>query len=232
MTGVGARRRGLRDWWLWGNAAAATGAAATLVAIRWLALFGVVRIYDVPGSGNALRGGVLVSAYWSSASHQELGVRDAGPSVALTHLDRVAWTVAVVAGLFWVLRLALGIARYRIGALRGFGVVMGFGLFVATGALHRASVVVEDERHRRWVDGLITLWCTVTALSAIVLTIMTHQEGAELSAPRAVALRSTLPYFALQLLIIVGGWLIAAGLTREAVRRTRFWDLERDFVMK
>jgi hypothetical protein len=206
----------------------ATVCAMTIVAIRWLAVLGVVRDYAITqtaGSPAPTVGG------WSSSTssyHRQLGLIS-GPSTTLTHLDQLTWKVGFIAGILWMLRLGLRSADDRIGVLRGFGVVVGFGAFVVTGAAHRiADVVIPRERTRDRIDLLVSLWCFAAVVTAafVMATINLASQAASVSSvgstPGDHAVLAPVGWSiarnALQLLVVLGGWSIALFLTRSWVR--------------
>jgi hypothetical protein len=205
------------------TATVATLCAITVIAIRWLALFGVVRDYAVTRTTGSLPTsgwGVTTSSY-----HRELGLAS-GPSAALTHLDLVAWRLGLVAGVFWVLRLGLRSAHRRIGTLRTVGLLTGFGLFVVTGVMHRiddAAAVHRRADRRALTDLAISLWC-FTAVASVVFVAFSISVGAQSSGQPQLGDQAVLTPIgwsiarnALQLLVALGGWMIAGLLTREWV---------------
>jgi hypothetical protein len=116
-------------------AATTVVAGATFASIRWLATLGVVRVYEVERMSDGAR-----------TSERALGLAG-GASRALTDLDSRSWKLALAAGGFWMLRLALRSAGYRIGALRGIGFCIGFAYLVAVGAMHRTTdAIVRRDR--------------------------------------------------------------------------------------
>ncbi len=206
------------------TASVATLCAFTLVAIRWLAVLGVVRDYAVARTSGSLPPAVGGWGYTTSTYHRQLGLLT-GPSLALTHLDSWTWRVGFLAGVFWVLRLGLRSANRRVGVLRGFGVVSGFGAFVATGVAHHvADAVIPSVPARDRMHRLITLWCFAAVFTA-VLVGMTVSVGAAsdnlttlgdhaVRAPAAWSIARN----AMQLFVVVGGWSLAWSLTRSWVK--------------
>ena len=209
------------------TAVVATVCAATVAAIRWLGVLGVVRDYAVTHTSGSFppAGGGWGST--TSSYHRQLGLIS-GPSAAITHLDAVAWRLGLLAGILWMLRLGLLSADHRIGVLRGFGVVVGFGVFVVTGVLHRiAEVVIPVDRTRRWLDRFITLWCLAAVAGAAVAVFainLTRQAGGPSTlGDHAVItpLGWSIARNALQLAVAVGGWALAATLTRSWIKSLR-----------
>ena len=207
-----------RDPWMALTASIATLCAITLGAIRWLAVLGVVRDYAVAHTSGSVTG-----SYTASPIHRQLGLLT-GPSEALTHVDYLAWRIGFIAGVLWVLRLALRSANHRIGVLRTLGIVFGLGAFVATGVAHHiADCVIPPARARR-MNRLITLWCfsaVFTVLfyrarigSADVLNYVTTMGDHVELQPIGWSIAGN----AMQLLVVIGGWSIAASLTRQWVR--------------
>ena len=200
------------------TASIATLCAMTVAAIRWLAVLGVVRDYAVAQTSGSLVSG----SYTASGIHRQLGLIS-GPSDALTHVDSWAWRVGFIAGVLWVLRLGLRSANHRVGVLRGLGVVVGLGAFVATGVAHRiVEIVIPSERARR-MHLLITLWCFAAVVTAIFVgatigaadvlnSVTTPGNHVELQPVGWSIARN-----AMQLLVVIGGWSIAASLTRHWV---------------
>ena len=135
------------------TASIATLCAITLAAIRWLAVLGVLRDYAVAHTSGSVTG-----SYTASPIHRQLGLLS-GPSDALTDVDYWAWKIGFIAGVLWLLRLALRSANHRIGVLRTLGIVLGLGAFVATGVAHRITDSVIPSERARWMNRLITLWC-------------------------------------------------------------------------
>ena len=205
------------------TAAVATLCAATVVAIRWLALLGVVRDYAVTHTT-----GSLPTSGWgftTSSFHRQLGLAG-GPSLALTHLDLYAWRLGFVAGIFWILRLGLRSAHRRIGPLRTVGLLTGFALFVVTGVMHRIDDDAAPRRAdtRARTDLAIRLWC-FTAFASAVFVGMTISIGAQVPGPTQLGDQAVLAPIGwsiarngLQLVVALVGWLIAAFLTREWLR--------------
>ena len=206
-----------REPWMALTASIATLCAITLGAIRWLAVLGVVRDFAVAHTSGSL------SSYTASPIHRQLGLLS-GPSDALTHVDYLAWRIGFIAGLLWVMRLALRSANYRIGFLRTLGIVFGFGAFVATGVAHRVADSVIPSGRARWMNRLITLWCFAAVFtvffyrgrigSADVLNYVTTMGDHVELQPIGWSIAGN----AMQLLIVIGGWSIAASLTRQWVR--------------
>ena len=205
------------------TASVATLCAATVVAIRWLALLGVVRDYAVTRTT-----GSLPTSGWgvtSSSFHRQLGL-SGGPSLALTHLDLLAWRLGFVAGIFWILRLGLRSANRRIGTLRTVGLLTGFALFVVTGVMHRIDDAAAPRRAdtRARTDLAIRLWCFTTFATAVFVG-MTISVGAQVPGPTRLGEQAVLAPIGwsiarngLQLVVALVGWLIAAFLTREWLR--------------
>ena len=108
--------------------------------------------------------------------------------------------------------------------MRTLGIVFGLGAFVATGVAHHiADSVIPSGRARR-MNRLITLWCfsaVFTVLfyrarigSADVLNhVTTMGDHVELQ-PIGWSIAGN----AMQLLVVISGWSIAASLTRQWVR--------------
>jgi hypothetical protein len=206
-----------------GTALVTTVCVLTIVAIRWLAVLGVVRVYAVTrttGSFPPSGGG------WSSSTSGTFGQLGltSGPSAALTHLDQLTWKVGLFAGILWVLRLGLRSADHRIGGLRGVGIAVGLGVFVVTGVAHRiAEAVIPSERSRDWVDHLISLWCFAAVLTTVFAVASVHESyaptGALTSGDHAVLASAGWSFArnASQLVVAVGGWWMAVVLTRRWV---------------
>ena len=212
----------IREPWLALTASVATLCAATVIAIRWLAVLGVVRDYAVTHTT-----GFLPTSGWGSTSssfHRQLGLAS-GPSLALTHLDWVAWHLGFAAGLFWMLRLGLRSAHRRIGVLRTIGVLTGFAVFVVTGVMHRIDDALPrpgDTRAR--TDLAIRLWC-FAAVGTAIFVGWTISIGAQPPGPTQLGQHAVIAPIgwsiarnAMQLVVALGGWLIAASLTREWMR--------------
>jgi hypothetical protein len=210
-----------REPWMAFTAFVATVCAMTIVAIRWLAVLGIVRDYAITrtsGSVSPVGGG------WSSNSssyHRQLGLIS-GPSTALTQYDFWAWRLGFLAGILWMLRLGVRSADRRVGVLRGVGVAAGFGVFVVTGVAHRiADVVVQRERTRALMDLLITLWCFAAVLAAVFVTATVSAGAVSYGVPtlgdHAVLAPAgwSIARNALQLVVVLGGWSIALFLTRS-----------------
>ena len=204
------------------TASVATLCAATVIAIRWLAVLGVVRDYSVTHTT-----GFLPTSGWGSTSssfHRQLGLAS-GPSLALTHLDWVAWHLGFAAGLFWILRLGLRSANRRIGILRTIGVVTGFAVFVVTGVMHRIDDALPrlgDTRAR--TDLVIRLWC-FAAVGTAIFVGMTISIGAQAPGPTQLGSHAVIAPIGwsiarntMQLTVALVGWLIVAFLTREWMR--------------
>jgi hypothetical protein len=217
-------RSARREPWLAVTALVATLCALTVVAIRWLAVLGVVRDYAVARTSGSVPPAGGGWGYTTSSYHRQLGLIS-GPSLALTHIDSWTWRVGFFAGVFWVLRLGLRSANRRVGVLRGIGVVSGFGAFVATGVAHHiADAVIPSVHARDRMHRLITLWCFAAVLTA-VLVGMTVSVGAASDsltklgdhAVRAPAVWS-IARNAMQLLVVVGGWSLAWSLTRSWIK--------------
>ena len=88
----------------------ATVCAMTIVAIRWLAVLGIVRDYAITRTSGSLPPAGGGWSYTTSNYHRQLGLLS-GPSAALTHLDHWTWRVGFVAGILWMLRLGLLASR-------------------------------------------------------------------------------------------------------------------------
>jgi hypothetical protein len=201
------------------TALVATSCAITVLAIRWLAVIGVVRDYAVTHTT-----GSLPTSGWgftTSTFHRQLGLAS-GPSAALTNVDHLAWYLGFAAGLFWMLRLGRRSANRRIGTLRTVGILTGWGLFVVTGVMHRIADAVARRVHTRdETDLAITLWCSL-AFATAVFVGLTISVGAQVPGPTALGDHAVLAPIgwsiarnALQLLVVLGGWSIAAYLTRQ-----------------
>jgi len=201
-----------REPWMALTASVASLCALTVVAIRWLAILGVVRAYATTHTAGADFGSAVTY-------HRQLGLLT-GPSAALTRVDAWCWRLGFVAGLFWVLRLGLRSANRRIGALRTLGVIVGLGVFIVTGVAHViADVVVPVGRQRVRMQRLITLWCGAAVLTAIFVGVTNNTFWSETDAPGTHAVLVPVAWSiatnALQLLVAVGGWSIAAFLTHR-----------------
>jgi hypothetical protein len=195
------------------TAAIASFCAATVIAIRWLAVLGVVRDYTVTRTSGSL------SSYTSTMLHSQIGLAS-GPSAALSNLDRLTWKVGLLAGIFWMLRLGLRGAAHRIGALRAIGVFAGFGVFVVTGVMHVIADRVRPIDTRDRVHRVITLWCVAAVASAVVVAVTDNMaQGSGPPKVGSTALPIPLDWSmargALQLGVALGGWLLAASLTRR-----------------
>lgn len=205
-----------REPWMALNASIASLCALTVVAIRWLAVLGIIRAYATTHTWGADLGSPVTY-------HRQLGLLS-GPSAALTRVDVWSWRVGFIAGLFWVLRLGLRSANRRIGGLRTLGVVVGLGVFVVTGVGHViADVVVPAGRARARTQRLITVWCGAAVLTAIFVGVTSNRFWAETDAPGTHAVLVPVGWSiatnAMQLLVAVGGWSIAAFLTHRWVAR-------------
>jgi hypothetical protein len=203
------------------NATVATACTITVIAIRWLALVGVLRDYSVTRTT-----GSLGSSYTSWTVHRHIGLAT-GPSVALTNLDRLAWKLALAAGILWMLRLGVRAAGRRVGVMRFLGVIVGLGLFVATGVMHRIADVVHPAAERAWIHRVITWWCTV-AVIGVVIVMATDRVGGPSGPPvlgdhaQQIPIAWSITRAVVQLGVALGGWLLAASFTRrwlEAVDR-------------
>jgi hypothetical protein len=207
-----------REPWMALTASIATLCAITLGAIRWLAVLGVLRDYAVAHTSGSVTGG-----YTASPIHRQLGLLS-GPSDALTDVDYWAWKIGFIAGVLWLLRLALRSANHRIGVLRTLGIVLGLGAFVATGVAHHIVDCVVPSGRARWMNRLITLWCFAAVFtvlfyrarigSADVLNSVTTMGAHVELQPIGWSIAGN----AMQLLVVIGGWSIAACLTRHWVR--------------
>src|SRR5262249_24743708 len=122
-----------REPWMAINAAVTCAVAATYSAIHWLMLLGLVRIYSVAPTTRS-------SSFSATTYHAALGLAN-GPSASLSHLDHVCVKVLIYTSAFWMLRLALRADHHQVGVLRGLGVVIGLGPFVAAGAMHYTADV-------------------------------------------------------------------------------------------
>jgi hypothetical protein len=212
-----------REPWFAFTVLVATVCATTIVAIRWLAVMGVVRDYAVARTSGYLPSAGGGWGYSTSTYHRQLGLLS-GPSVALTHLDIWTWRVGFFAGVLWVLRLGLRSANRRVGVVRGLGVVVGVGAFVATGVAHHvADAVIPSVHARERMHRLITMWCFAAVLTAVAVG-MTVSVGAASSSGTRLGDHAVLAPIgwsiarnAMQLLVVVGGWSIAWALTRAWV---------------
>jgi hypothetical protein len=210
------RRLGRWAWnepWMALTATVGTFCAATLIAIRWLAVIGVVRVYTVTRTSGSL------SSYTSNLLHSQVGLAS-GPSAALSNLDRLTWKLGLLAGIFWMLRLGVRAAAHRIGVLRAIGVLAGFGVFVVTGVMHVVAERVRPVSSRDRINRVITLWCVAAVGSAVL--VMVTDNMARASGPAtlgdkalAVPVAWSVARSALQLGVALGGWLLAASLTRR-----------------
>ena len=195
------------------TALVATLCAVSLVAIRWLALLGVVRDFAVTDTTGS------ASSFSTSAVHRQLGLAT-GPSVALTHLDHLMWVLGLGAGVLWMLRLGLRSADRRIGVMRGLGLVIGFAVFVVTGVMHCIVEAVTTEKPDR-THRLITCWCATAVLSAVLL-MFSLNSGPQSFGPPVIGTAAALTPLGwsiaglgLQLAVVIGGWLLAVSLTRR-----------------
>jgi hypothetical protein len=213
--------RRMRRWawnepWMALTATIATFCAVTVIALRWLVMLGVVRVYTVTRTT-----GSLESTYSSTFLNGHLGLAS-GPSAALTNLDRWTWKVGLLAGIFWMLRLGLRSAGRRIGVLRCIGVVTGFGVFVVTGVMHVIAAVVSPVDSRARLDRLITAWCAAVVVAACMV-VATGSLGQPSGPPTlgdqalAIPVAWSIARGAMQLGVALGGWLLAASLTRRWV---------------
>jgi hypothetical protein len=206
------------------TALVATLCALTVVAIRWLAVLGVVRDYAVARTSGSVPPAGGGWGYTTSSYHRQLGLIT-GPSLALTHIDSWAWRVGFFAGVLWVLRLGLRSANRHVGVLRGIGVVSGFGAFVATGAAHYiADAVIPSIRARDRMHRFITLWCCAAVLTAVLvgMTVGVGAASDSLTTLGDHAVRApagwSIARNAMQLLVVVGGWSLAWSLTRSWIK--------------
>jgi hypothetical protein len=199
------------------TATIATFCAVTAAAIRWLVVLGLVRDYTVTRASGTLDASTSIFVH-------HIGLAS-GPSVALTNLDRLTWKLGLLAGILWMLRLALRSADHRIGVLRGFGVLSGFGVFVVTGVMHRVADAVGPVDARDRLDDLITRWCAAAVVAA-GLVMATSNLGRASGAPALGVKALPIPIAwsiargALQLGVVLGGWLLAATLTSHWIVRT------------
>jgi hypothetical protein len=198
-------------------AATAVVAGSTFAAIRWLATLGVVRVYEVEHVTGVTGDGLIVSS--QHTYERALGL-PGGPSRLLTDLDTNCWKVALVAGGFWMLRLALRAAGYRIGGLRGLGFVLGLVYFVAAGAMHRTTEAIVRPGWRRRTDVLITASCVALVAGYIALTLGGNDTGGSSERPGDYAVEYVLPW------TMVGNGLlcfVAAGGIALAIFLTVSW---------
>ena len=217
-------RSARREPWLAFTALVATLCALTVVAIRWLAVLGVVRDYAVARTSGSLPPAGGGWGYTTSTYHRQLGLLS-GPSLALTHIDSWTWRVGFLAGVFWVLRLGLRSANRRVGVLRGIGVMSGLGVFVATGVAHHVTEAVIPSVHARdRMHRLITLWCFAAVLTAVMvgMTISIGAASYTVTNLGDHAVRAPVGWSiarnAMQLLVVVGGWSLAWSLTRSWIK--------------
>lgn len=201
----------------------ATVCAMTIVAIRWLAVLGIVRDYAITRTSGSLPPAGGGWSYSTSSYHRQLGLLS-GPSAALTQFDHWTWRVGFLAGILWMLRLGLRGANHRVGVLRGFGVVFGLGVFVVTGVAHRiAEVIIPRVRTRDRMHLLITVWCFAAVLTAVFVMATVNvgavpPGGPTLGDHAVVApVGWSIARNALQLVVVLGGWSIALFLTRSWV---------------
>ena len=211
---MGRIRRVAGEPWLLFMATIATGCAITLVAVRWLAILGVIREYAVARDS---------ASSSMTATRREFGLA-AGPSVLLTRVDRTAWAAGFATGFLWIVHLARRTSGYRIGFVRSVASICGLGLFVATGAMHRTADAVLPEPSRSRANLLITTWCASAAFSALVIGWSVAAGAPDSSGlglhPLAAPLRWSIARSAAQLLIVAGGWTTGAFLTISWARRT------------
>jgi len=216
------------------TAAVATVCAMTVVAVRWLAVVGLVRDYAISHTillNPQISGGALFS---TEGYRRQLGLAG-GPSQALTHLDAIAWRVGFFAGTAWMLRLARRVSGYRIGGLRTVGVFTGFGIFIVAGAMHRAvDPTPRPRRSDQRLDSMITLWCVVALVGGLLIAWTIHAGQFSESGnavPAHVGDVATLAPLgwsmlrnSLQLCAAAGGWSLATLLTFGRYARDRSVD--------
>jgi hypothetical protein len=222
--------------WMTVTAIVATGCAATVVATRWLGLLGVVRDFSVTRDSidHVSGGGPVI--YSTVGYFRELGFAG-GPDHLLTHVDHWAWRVGFFAGVLWMLRLARRVSGYRIGVLRVVGVLIGLGVFVVTGAMHRAvDPTARSERSDDlWLDRLVTLWCGAGVASGLLIGFTTTRMSGSGTIPPAhlgetatlAPLSSSIARAGLQLVVALGGWLLAVHLTRRWIATSEHSDTPR-----
>jgi hypothetical protein len=213
-----------REPWMAFTACVTTVCVMTVIAIRWLAVLGVVRDYTVTHTSGSLPPAGGGFSYSTSSYHRHLGLLS-GPSTALTQLDHWTWRIGLVAGILWMARLGLRSANRRIGTLRGLAVVFGFGAFVVTGVAHGiAEVVIPSVRTRDRMHLLITIWCFAAVITAVLVMAtvsvgVVPPGGPTLGDHAVIApVGWSIARNALHLLVAFGGWAIALSLTRRWIR--------------
>jgi hypothetical protein len=140
------------------NAAVTCVCGATYAAIHWLAMLGVVRLYEIRHTTGTMADGIGTTT--TITYHRALGLAS-GPSAALTDLDGSCMKVAFFAGALWMVRLALRAADRRIGFLRGVGILVGLGFFVAAGAMHYTTEAAVRRHRRGRTDVAISFLCGI-----------------------------------------------------------------------
>jgi hypothetical protein len=188
--------------------------AATIAAIRWLMVLGVVRVFHVETVTSAGSGYTTTSETGSA-----IGV-GSHPSDVLTRLDHRCMKIVLFAGAFWMVRLALRTADRRIGFWRGVGILAGWGLLVAAGAMHFTAEAVAPRRFIARTNVAISLLAGLTVAGAFAMQAATNRGTFMTS--EVTGLHATLEPFAwgavaaaLQLVVAVGGFAMATFLTAQ-----------------
>lgn len=188
--------------------------AATIAAIRWLLVLGVVRVFHLETATSTGAGYTTTSETGSA-----IGV-GSHPSDALTRLDHGCVKVVLFAGAFWMVRLALRAADRRIGFWRGVGILSGFGLLVAAGAMHFTADAVAPRRFIARTNVAISFLAGLTVAGAFAMQAAANRGT--FTTGEVAGVHATLEPFAwgaaaaaLQLVVAVGGFAMAAFLTAQ-----------------